>query len=73
MAMVIATRRAPSSEIGARDTAFDGAANGSAGVNSTADVDAGINSATHLIGQRCRDDEDGGDGSTHDRKLTEHI
>jgi len=48
-------RRAPSPQIRARDTSLDGAANGSAGVNSTPNVDAGINGATHLGGQRCGD------------------
>jgi len=43
--VVIPTRRAPSPEIRARDTLSDGAANGSAGVNSAPD----------LGGQRCRD------------------
>jgi len=52
------TRRAPSPEIGARDTSLDGTANGNAGVNS----------APHLGGQRCRDHEDDGDDSTNDRK-----
>jgi hypothetical protein len=70
VATVIATRRAPSPEIGARDTALDGAANGSAGINSAPDVDAGMNSATHLGGQRCGDHEDRSD-STNYRKL--HI
>jgi hypothetical protein len=73
VATVITTRRAPSPEIGPRDTALDGAANGSAGVNSAPNVDAGINSATHLGGRRCGDHEDGGDESTNDRKLAEHI
>jgi hypothetical protein len=40
--------------------------------HSTPDVDAGINSAPHLRGQRCGDHEDG-DDSTNDRKLAEHI
>jgi hypothetical protein len=34
-------------------------------------VDAGINGATHLGEQRCRDHEDRGD-STNYRKLAEH-
>jgi hypothetical protein len=45
---VIRARRAPSPEIGARDTSLDGAANGSAGVHSAPDMDAGANSAPHL-------------------------
>jgi hypothetical protein len=61
-------RRAPSPQIRARDTSLDGATNGSAGINSTPDVDAGINGATHLGGQRCRDHED----STNYQKLAEH-
>ena len=65
------TRRAPSPQIRARDTSLDGAANGSAGINSAPNVDAGINAATHLGGQRCGDHEDRGD-STNDRKLAEH-
>src|SRR5205823_13672633 len=44
---VTPTRRAPSPQIGARDTALDAAANCSAGANSTPDVDGGINSATY--------------------------
>src|SRR5215510_1803132 len=55
------TRRTPSPEIRARDTALDGAANGSASVNSAPD----------LGGERCRDHEDRGD-STNYRKLAEH-
>src|SRR5438132_5741141 len=39
---VIRTRRAPSPQIGARDTALDGAANGSAGVHSAPNMDAGV-------------------------------
>jgi hypothetical protein len=35
-------RRAPSPQIRARDTPNDGAANGTAGVNSAPDVDAGV-------------------------------
>jgi hypothetical protein len=34
-------------------------------------MDAGINAATHLRGQRCWDHEDRGD-STNYRKLAEH-
>src|SRR5262249_5130244 len=64
-------RRAPSRQIRARDTPNDGAANGSAGVNSAPDVDAGVNGAPHLGGQRCGDHEDRGD-STNYRKLAEH-
>src|SRR6516165_5385146 len=65
------TRRAPSPQIRARDTSLNGASNGSAGVNSAHDVDAGINGATHLGGQCCGHHEDGGD-STNCRKLAEH-
>jgi len=71
MATVIRTWVAPSPEIGARDTALDGAANGSTRVHSAPDVDAGINSAAHLGGGRCGDHEDGAD-NTNDRKLAEH-
>src|SRR5262249_27797097 len=39
------TRRAPSPQIRARDTSLDGTTNGSAGVDSAPDVDAGANSA----------------------------
>jgi hypothetical protein len=67
------TRRAPSSQIWTRDTSLDGAANGSAGVNSASNVDAGINGATHLGGQRCGDNEDDGNGSTNDQKIAEHY
>jgi hypothetical protein len=61
------TWRAPSPQIRARDTLNDGAANGSAGVNSAPD----------LGGQRCGDHEDRGD-STNYRKLAgnsivEHV
>ena len=63
------TRRAPSPQI--RDTSLDGTTNGTAGINSAPNVDAGINGATHLGGQRCGDHEDRGD-STNDRKLAEH-
>jgi hypothetical protein len=35
-------------------------------------VDAGINGATHLGGQRCGDNEDDGNGSTNDQKIAEH-
>src|SRR5262245_58214578 len=65
------TRRAPSPQIRARDTSLDGTTNGSAGVDSAPDVDAGANSATHLGGQRRGDHEDRGD-STNYRKLAEH-
>jgi hypothetical protein len=65
------TRRAPSPQIRARDTLNDGAANGSAGVNSARDVDAGANGAPDLGGQRCRDHEDRGDNTNY-RKLAEH-
>jgi hypothetical protein len=63
--------RAPSPQIRARDTSLDGAANGSAGVNSAPNVDAGIYAATHLGGHRCRHYENRGD-STDDRKLAKH-
>src|SRR5262249_46584941 len=65
------TRRAPSPQIRARDASLDGTTNGSARINSAPDVDAGINGATHLGGQRCGDHEDRGD-STNYRKLAEH-
>jgi hypothetical protein len=65
------TRRAPSPQIWARDTSLDGTTNGSAGINSAPNVDAGINGATHLGEQRCGDHEDHGD-STDYRKLAEH-
>jgi hypothetical protein len=45
MTTVISTRQAPSPEIWARDTLDDGAANGSAGINSAPDVDTRVNSA----------------------------
>ncbi len=60
-------RVAPSPQIRARDTSLDGTTNGSAGIN----VDARINGASHLGGQRCGDHEDRGD-STDYRKLAEH-
>jgi hypothetical protein len=44
------TRRAPSPKIRARDTLEDGPANGTAGVNRAPNMDAGINSGTHLSG-----------------------
>src|SRR5262249_33233435 len=69
-AVNLPTRRAPSSQIRARDTSLDGTTNGSAGINNAPNVDAGINGATHLGGQRCRD-QDRGD-STNYRKLAEH-
>src|SRR5262245_15056139 len=65
------TRRAPSPQIRARDTSLDGAANGSARVNSAPNVQAGINSAPDLSGQRCRDNEDRGDNTNYP-KLPEH-
>src|SRR5262249_61635840 len=65
------TRRTPSPQIRARDTSLDGTTNGSAGVNSAPDVDAGVNGATHLSGQRCRDHEYRGDNTNY-RKLAEH-
>src|SRR6516165_7924454 len=55
------TWRAPSPHIRARDTSLDGTTNGSAGVNG----------ATHLSRQRCRDHEDRGDRNNY-RKLAEH-
>ena len=64
-------RRAPSPQIRARDTSLDGPTNGSAGINSAPNVDAGINGTTHLGGQRCGDHEARGD-STNYRKLAEH-
>src|SRR6266436_3846146 len=70
---VTPTRRAPSPQIGARDTALDAAANCSAGANSTPDVDGGINSATYLGKQPCRDHEDGGKDETTDREVAKHI
>jgi len=48
--VIIRTRRAPGPEIRARDTPNDGAANGSAGVNSAPDVNAGANGAPDLSG-----------------------
>jgi hypothetical protein len=72
VATLIGTRRAPSPKIGARYTPFDRAANGSAGVHSAPDMDAGPNSAPHLRGQRWRDHEDRGD-SSHYRKLAEQC
>jgi hypothetical protein len=67
----IRTRRTPSPQIRARDTSLDGTTNGSAGVNSTSDVDAGVNAAPHLGGQCCGDHDDRGD-STNYPKLAEH-
>jgi hypothetical protein len=72
MATIIRTRRAPSPQIGAWDTALDGAPNGSAGVHSTPDMDARVSSAANLGGQASGDHEDGGDGN-NDRKLAEHY
>src|SRR5262249_27076132 len=63
------TRRTPNSPIRARDTSLDGTTNGSARGNSAPDVDAGVNAAPHLGGQRCRDHE--GDNTNY-RKLAEH-
>jgi hypothetical protein len=60
--------RAPSPQIRARDTSLDGAANASARIN----VDAGINAATHLGGQRCGDHEDRGDSTNH-RKSDDYV
>ena len=68
-AVNLPTRRAPSSQIRARDTSLDGTTNGSAGINSAPNVDAGINGATHLGGQRCGRHEDR--DSTDYRKLAE--
>jgi hypothetical protein len=65
------TRRAPSPQIRARDTSLNGASNGSAGVNSTPDVDAGIDSPSDLGGQRCRDHDDRADNVDY-TKLAEH-
>src|SRR6516164_7168211 len=65
------TRRAPSPQIRARNTSLDGPTNGRAGINSAPNVDAGINGATHLGGQRCGDHEDRGDSADY-RKLPEH-
>src|SRR5262249_12641947 len=65
------TRRAPSPQIRAKDTPLYSTTNGSAGVNSASDVDAGINAAPHLGGQCCRDHDDRGE-STNYRKLAEH-
>jgi hypothetical protein len=42
------TRRAPSAQIWARDPANDGAANGTARVDSAADVHAGVDGAADL-------------------------
>jgi hypothetical protein len=72
VAGVIATRRAPSPEIGAGDTPLDGAANASAGAHSAPHVDARVNSTPHLSARRCGDHEDRGN-STYDRKLAEHY
>ena len=69
--MNLPTGRPPSPQIRTRDTPLDGAANGSAGVNSAPDVDAGVNSASDLGGQRCGGYEDRGDGADY-RKLAEH-
>ena len=70
------TRRAPSPQIRARDTSLDGTTNSSAGINSAPNVDAGINGATHLGGQRCGDHEDRGDYRVSFRdgnKMTAHY
>jgi len=66
-------RRAPSPQIGARDTAVDAATNRSAGANSAPDVDGGFNSAPYLGKQRCRDHEDGGKDETSDREVAKYI
>src|SRR5262245_43562992 len=66
------TWRTPRPQIRTRDTSLDGAANGSAGVNSAPNVDARVNGATHLGEQRRGDHKDGGD-STNYRKLAEHA
>lgn len=71
MVATVITRRAPSPEIRARDSPNDGAANGRADVNSAPDVDAGVNSAPHLGGQRCGDHDDRGDSANY-RKLAAH-
>src|SRR5262245_29277412 len=63
-------RRAPSPQIRARDSSLDGTTHGSAGINCAPNVDAGINGATHLGGQRCGDHENRGDSTN--RKLAEH-
>jgi hypothetical protein len=57
------TRRAPSPQIGARDTPNDGAANGTAHVNSAADADAGVNGAADLGEQRWGNHDDRGDNT----------
>jgi len=67
----IRTRLTPSPEIRARDTSLDGTTNGSAGVNSAPDVDAGVNAAPHLGGQCCWDHDDRGESANY-RKLAEH-
>jgi hypothetical protein len=72
MATITGALWTPRPEIGARYTPLDHAANGSAGVHSAPDVDAGIDSASHLRGQRCGDHM-GDSDSTNYRKLGEHI
>jgi hypothetical protein len=57
------TRRAPSPEIRARDTLNDGAASGTAGVNSAPNVDARVNSAADLGEQRWRNHDDRSDNT----------
>jgi hypothetical protein len=66
------TRRAPSPQIWTRDTSLDCTTNGSAGVNSASNVDAGINGATRLGGQCCGDHYGRGD-SNNCRKLADHA
>src|SRR5262249_59136632 len=65
----LTARRAPSPQIRARDTSLDGPTNGSAGINSAPDVDAGINGATYLGGQRCRDHEGRGDSTDAEHEV----
>jgi hypothetical protein len=57
------TRRPPSPKIRARDTLDDGPANGTAGVNSAPDVDAGVDGAPDLGEQRWGDHDDRGDST----------
>src|SRR5262245_25918634 len=68
-AVNLPARRAPSPQIRARDTSLDGTTNGSAGVDSAPDVDAGVNAAPHLGGHCCGDHHG---NSTNYRKLAEH-
>src|SRR5262245_14763311 len=65
------TRRAPSPQVRTRDTSLDGAAKGSAGVNSAPNVDTGVNSAPDLGEHRCRDHDDRSN-STNYREIAEH-